>query len=128
MRISPHAFHLLGQDIMNRRPKRDSMVATLEDQRDFRAMFGPCPLICSVVWEIIDKPPKGLPKHLLWALMFLKLYETNSTLAAMAKTTRPTFRKWSWLFVEAIALQESRVVSFVVLCIICCIKTCICSL
>ena len=51
------------------------------------------------------------PVHLLWALMFMKLYCSESVLAALAGGVHEqTFRKWSWYFVEEIANLQYKVI------------------
>ena len=60
--------------------------------------------------------PRGVkPVHLLWALMFLKLYCSESVLCTLASegdaVDEKTLRKWVWLFLPAIADIASDVVS-----------------
>ena len=43
------------------------------------------------------------PKHLLWALMLVKVYAKEEVLAKLARCDEKTFRKWAWLFVEEIS-------------------------
>ena len=87
--------------------------------RRFRQYFGTTPEICAEIWERLD-PFKTIEKvfhgvqikHLLWALMFMKLYSTESVHASLAGgVDEKTFRKWTWIFVEAISLLEFDVVS-----------------
>lgn len=86
----------------------------------FRATFGTTPNVCARVWQLLDPMetmPTGVsPKHLLMALMFLKLYCSETVHGLFAGVNRKTFRKWSWLFVEAIASLEHDVVSCVFIC------------
>ena len=50
--------------------------------------------------------------HLLWALMFLKMYAKEATTSRLAGgVDEKTYRKWVWLFVSAIADLEGDVVS-----------------
>ena len=62
--------------------------------------------------------PNGVhPHHLLWALMFLKLYCAESVLCMLASgengqvPDEKTFRKWCWLFVEVISDLQFSVIS-----------------
>ena len=49
-------------------------------------------------------PSDGRFEHLLWALMFLKLYTRQKTLCSLAGGVDPeTFCKLTWDFVEAVA-------------------------
>jgi hypothetical protein len=83
-------------------------------EQDFRALFGIGPDVCGHIWNHISrygwKPPKMRPKYLLWALLFLKVYGTETALSVIAKTSRKTFRKWVWLLLPMIAGMEPYVV------------------
>ena len=49
--------------------------------------------------------------HLLWALMFLKLYCSEAVLSSLAGGVHEqTFRKWSWYFVHEIANLQYKVI------------------
>jgi hypothetical protein len=63
--------------IMNRnRNHRHSSEAT--EMRIFRELFGTRLLVVENLWFLLDEhslhPEGGLPKHLLWALHFMKAY------------------------------------------------------
>lgn len=75
------------------------------DARRFRSFFGVSPAVCSLVWDTIgtNLPRGGMPEHLLWALMFLKIYSTEHVHCSFAKCDEKTYRKWSWCFVMLIA-------------------------
>jgi hypothetical protein len=86
-----------------------------EDRR-FRELFGCGPLVALALWvRIVENelaPPKGIIRHMLWALLFLKTYATETILCQMVGVKdKKTFRKWSWKFVEAISMLEPIVVS-----------------
>jgi hypothetical protein len=51
------------------------------------------------------------PKHLLWVLMWLKLYKLEPTMVSIAKVHCNTFRKWK--IVISIADLYKKVVSIV---------------
>ena len=97
---------------MNRRKR----VAAKTENSRFRSMFGTGPNICAILWIQISAaltiPNGGKLVHLLWSLMFLKLYCSESVLATLAGGVHEqTFRIWSWWFVEAISnLQYSVIV------------------
>ena len=59
----------------------DSGGSPMIGARRFRALFGTSPFICSIVWErLAGRRPRGAkPVHLLWALQFLKRYDTEHT-------------------------------------------------
>jgi hypothetical protein len=74
-------------------------------EQEFRALFGIGPDVCGHVWTHLSchKPPKTRPKHLLWTLLFLKVYGTETALSVIARASRKTFRKWVWLLLPLIA-------------------------
>jgi hypothetical protein len=81
--------------------------------RDFRSLFGLSANVCSVVWNLCDFPTGTEPVHLLWALLFMKVYGTEPVLIAIVGTgpNRKTFRKWVWGVIEEIAAKAPTVVS-----------------
>ena len=84
--------------------------------KDFRSLFGVGLQVCCQTYRLCEQsnnlPDRCEPKFFLWALMFLKLYDTESVLARMAKTTRKTYRKWVWPVLECIARLYPQVVSY----------------
>ena len=71
----------------------------------FRAMFGISNIVCSIIWHNVQHPHDGQPVHLLYALMLLKMYETEHIYHALTGVDEKTFRKWAWIYVEIIATQ-----------------------
>jgi hypothetical protein len=62
-------------------------------------------------------PEGGRPKHLLWALHFMKVYPKQSpgclAIGASAGAVDPkNHRKWVWAFIDAIANLVDTVVIF----------------
>ena len=57
------------------------------------------------VWDEIENllPRGGKPVHLLWGLLYLKVYASEDVLVAIANTTRKTFRKWSKIVTKLMA-------------------------
>lgn len=121
MGYEPHVFLQLGLGYIANRPP--SMVprvfeaeeSSVADDRRFRACFGASPGRCTDVWRMInpvDIMPRGVqPHHLLWALLFLKVYATETVLTAMVDSPdEKTFRKWCRLFVVEISWLEIDVV------------------
>ena len=45
--------------------------------------------------EHFDLPEDLKPQHLLWSLMHMKIYATETVLASYLKVDERTFRKWS---------------------------------
>jgi hypothetical protein len=62
------------------------------------------------------RPKKSKPKHLLWALFFLKVYPLQSpgcsAISASAGAVDPKTKKWVRQFIESIAELADDVVSF----------------
>lgn len=82
------------------------------DERSFRAHFGVAPFITAILWELIRHCEHVLfqPIHLLWALHFLKCYQSSETAAAFCRADRKTWRKWVWLILLALYLSLSMVI------------------
>ncbi len=86
----------------------------------FREFFGTSVLVVKTVWELLKRdsllPEGDRPKHLLWALHFMKVYPKQSpgclTVGASAGAVDPkTHRKWVWAFIDAVANLVDVVVS-----------------
>ncbi|KAI2493259.1 hypothetical protein MHU86_21296 [Fragilaria crotonensis] len=61
--------------------------------RDFRSHFGVSPTVCFMIWEKCKSSflvHNVLPRHLLWALMFLKIYATEDVLSTIAAFSVPS--------------------------------------
>ncbi len=80
-----------------------------------------------MVWDVLGegglRPKKSKPKHLLWALYFLKVYPREgpgcSAVGGSKSAIDPkTMRKWVWLFFEHIAELADHVVSFFPHCVL----------
>ena len=76
-------------------------------KRSFAANFGVSSDVCAVAWETLytkgNISASAHPKHLLWALHFLKTYATENASRAILKADECTIRKWRWHFVELLA-------------------------
>ena len=81
----------------------------------FKSHFGVTPFVCRCIWVLLMrhdlKPEGGTPIHLLWALLFMKLYSSAKVLASMAGCCKKTYMKWTWRFVLSIASLKSIVLS-----------------
>lgn len=71
----------------------------------FRALFGVTPLTCAIIWNRLRTviPEGGSPNHLLWALLFMKIYATEHVNRSLTGADEKTLRKWIWTFVELIS-------------------------
>jgi len=114
--ISASSFFQLGYSMISSSKVCREM--TTHAERVFRTYFGVSPVVASKCWNMMVS---GLydgcfncnfePKHLLWALMLLKMYSLEPVHAGIAHCSVKTFRKWSLSMVEAIASMLSDVVS-----------------
>ncbi|KAI2498412.1 hypothetical protein MHU86_16109 [Fragilaria crotonensis] len=80
--------------------------------RDFRSHFGVSPTVCFMIWEKCKSSflvHNVLPRHLLWALMFLKIYATEDVLSTIAAVSRKTYRFWTWIVLMIIAKKKNDV-------------------
>ena len=90
-----------AHEILNR---SGSGSLTTADRR-FRELFGCSVTVVVILWTLIDPETtmEGTPclHHLLFALIFLKVYCKESTLSTMAGVVdEKTFRNWAFLFVD----------------------------
>lgn len=114
--VSPDWFQSFGNQIIRRGKDRPEFKLEKVAHRKFMSFFGTTPFICSMLWaflEPLENMPNGVkPVHLLWALLFLKVYATESVHCALVGgVDEKTFRKWTWIFVHDIAAWERSLVS-----------------
>jgi len=111
-------FKALARDIQNRASHRVGAATT--ETRHFREFFGTSVLVVEKTWELLERdsllPEGGHPKHLLWALHFMKVYPKQSpgcsAVGASAGAVDPkTHRKWVWAFIDAVDNLVDIVVS-----------------
>lgn len=87
--------------------------------RDFVSLFGVSPMVCAAIYNHMcgrpapPSPPVSLI-HLLWALSFLKTYQTEAVQIGMVAgggaVSRRTYRKRVWQVLERLASQAATVV------------------
>lgn len=96
-------FYRTGKNVLN-----DSSSSILIGIRRFKAAFGTSPKICAIVWLKIkiDLTPDFNETHLLWALFFLKNYNTESVNRSLFKCDEKTFRWRVWKIIESLALLK----------------------
>lgn len=86
---------------------RSTSLSSLTGIRVFKSFYGIAPEVCSKLWRLLaDKPSNSEPKYLLWALFFLKRYNTEHVNAALVKCDEKTFRKWIWIFIKLLSSLE----------------------
>jgi len=112
-------FMPVTRDIMNKFPRRPDAAASTKICA-FRETFSTSLLVVSKVWSMLLEedvlPEGGHPKHLLWALHFLKVYPLQgpgcAAVGASGGAVDPkTHRKWVWAFIDAIEELVDNVVS-----------------
>ena len=117
-----------ARDIMRKFPRDPEAAAAPTEVRAFRETFGTSLLIVETVWCLLVQecvlPDKGQPKHLLWALHFMKVYPLQApgcaAVGASGGAVGPkTHRKWVRDFIKAIAEVIDEVVSLFLSCIRC---------
>ena len=116
MEFPPSFFDQIGNEMMRRHHPGIGTSLTRTDDRRFRATYGTTASICATLWHMVKSEttmPKGAcPVHLLWCLMFLKIYATEAVLCKMAGgVDEKSFRKWSWMFVDELSYLEDSVVT-----------------
>jgi len=79
--------------------------------RIFRQHFGCSPLVIKKCWDLLGDD-RSEQRHLLWALLFLKVYGKETTNAAICKCCDRTFRENVWRMIYALSDLESDVVSW----------------
>ena len=115
MKLNWRDFYYLGITLVsNDNNIRKGDKPTDNQERLFRSQFGTSWFVCSDVWKMLEthKPnSKREPKHLLWCLMFLKVYANESTHSRLVGAAVKTFRKWVWSTLTEIADLKAMVVS-----------------
>jgi hypothetical protein len=111
-------FEALARDIQNRASHRVCVATT--ETRHFREFFRTSVLVVEKTWEFLKRdsllPEGGRPKHLLWALHFMKVYPKQSpgcsaVIASAGAVDPKTHRKWVWAFIYFVANLVNIVVS-----------------
>ena len=124
MILSPSAFRLLGWDMLRHRPinvpinRATSNTIEAREETEFRSAFGVSSDVCSHVWEYMatyetlkENGKAARPTHLLWCLMFFKVYNTENFLCSILQTTGKTFQKWIKIMTLAISSLYEVLVS-----------------
>ena len=80
-----------------------------------RAHIGVSFAVCADLWKKVQDngtmPEKAEPKHLIWALIKLRMNNSSKQDSVMFKADEKTVRKWVWMMLEAIVSIKSSVVS-----------------
>ena len=81
-------------------------------EREFKAFFGKNAATVALIWATFVQPAKSKPVHLLWALMYMKLYNSWDVMSIMAGASKPTFMKWVWAWVQSMANECANLVQW----------------
>jgi len=107
MPLTSEEFEKLADDIFM---QRSAKLRLRMHNRRFRSGLGISSHVCSWYWNRLEEEcllPTGFqPKHFIWTLLFMKLYCAESVNAAICGCDEKTFRKWSWLGMQAIGDLE----------------------
>jgi hypothetical protein len=110
---SPAVFLWHGRELMGNAEK-DPLLAQRTVVARFHSLFGTSPILCTHLWGRLDLHVEILraarAKHLLWALLFLQHYASNTLHTTIAGADEKTFRKWVWMFVVIISNLHAKVI------------------
>ena len=96
-------FHFIGSSLC-KKAKGISKRQFLQ-HRKYIALFGTTPPVCARLWILLKqyRSLRGEKKHLMWALLFLKTYATESVLSCIIGSDEKTIRKRFWIYIDALA-------------------------
>ena len=110
--LDKKAIELVAKDTLGW-PERRQWNAVDKDSR-FSSCFGASSKVVADLWNRIESrgiESGGKPKHLLWALIHLKVYSSIEIHCAIVGwPSRTTFAKWSWYFVERMSDLEDDII------------------
>jgi hypothetical protein len=77
----------------------------VKEYRHFRALFGASPEVVATIYNITSFDHHINLIHLLWALSFMKTYQTYGALISLtgAKVSRKTYRNKVWSVLVSIS-------------------------
>jgi hypothetical protein len=110
-------FIAIGSEILNQAVPSSKSAAF---QTRWTSHFQVDPIVCAEAWRLMQITDvdgivdNGRPEHLLWSLMFLTTYDSESVLARAMRVDEDTFRKWCWLYILKLSYLEFDVVSMLI--------------
>ena len=65
--------------------------------------------VCAHIWNAIrfDLPTGAKPKHLLYGLLFMKVYSIEHVHANMVGCDEKTFQKWAWVIIKCLSKMNT---------------------
>jgi hypothetical protein len=115
MLVTPVSFLYMGITMVSKDTVFHRKELKKKLQNKFVGSFGVSCDVVSHIWEYLvayEKLDKNKrPKHLLWALFFMKTYETEAVLTQIFGATEKTIRTHVWETITAISNLYDIVVS-----------------
>jgi hypothetical protein len=115
MIVSRNSFLYFGLTMVSKDQvdKRKEFKKKLEEK--FRGSFGISSHVTSILFEYLhaynaDNNNPYEPKHLLWALLFMKIYATEAVLTQITGVSEKTLRGKVWMMIDAISMLYEKVV------------------
>jgi hypothetical protein len=105
-------FYKLGIQMILKNHNSSRSLTQASMKRRYISIFGFEPQVISTTWiSIFEGRRSCLPKHLLWALIFLKGYDCEAKLASFIGADEKTVRKYIWLVLQYITERRMDYVS-----------------
>ena len=98
----------------------DLPFSAASEDRTFREHFGCCAEVAMIAWNFLEGydflPTDGTIEHLLWALMFLKVYAKTGPMRTLCGgIDNETMMKYIWPFIYGLAYLEQFLVRMLLL-------------
>jgi hypothetical protein len=113
--MTPAMFATVAREVFDTKTGYSNKTISALDNEICESLIGTLYEVCSELWNLISPTyivnlQGGHPKHLLWALLFLKYYciEPILTRVVGGVMEKHAFRKWwAWLFVGVVSVNTS---------------------
>ena len=102
MSMTEELFKAVANDTLRMNNGR----ANSSQLRTWKTFFGTTPQVAADIWNALHPTLKqgSQPKHLLWALLFLRKYNTErENCAIVGIQDEKTFREWCWYFIQKLS-------------------------
>ena len=117
--VTPESILALGLELILGKDDKIFNRNNKYQKKTFKTHYGKLPSLLAIVWKAIlndgwiNKQMKRKPKvvHFLWAMNFMKQYSFENASCAWFHCDKKTWRKWTWMYVKAIARLLPQVVS-----------------
>ena len=103
-------------DISCQMARRCQALSLQTQKRRYKSLFGCSSEITAKLWNLLLRLMSVIklgcqPQHLLWTLLFLKQYASETVLCELCGCDEKTLRKWVWLMLDMIVELKPHVVS-----------------